>query len=155
MSETGRYVIVNDTRDRAGRAVQAAGRLALGAVFVSGGSKVLSAPDRAASAASEFLTHLKKRVPALAGVEDRQLVRLNAAIHFGAGLGLAAGLVPRLSALLLAGSLVPTTLAAFPYWSRPPGPERDRMFSDFMKNLALAGGLVSMAAAKPGKAHPS
>lgn len=142
---------MNDTGNRAiGRVARtvtrAVGQAALGAVFVSGGRKVWGAPDGPAAAAGQFLARTKKLIPALAPVEDRQLVRLNAAIHLGAGLGLATRLVPRLSALLLAGSLVPTTLAAFPYWTRPPGPERDRLTAEFMKNLALAGGLVSIAA---------
>lgn len=149
---------MNDTslhgRGRTGRAVvRAVGHLALGAVFVSGGTKVWGAPDGPATGVAEFLARTKKLVPALAPYEDRQLVRLNAAVHLGAGLGLATRLAPRLSALLLAGSLVPTTLAAFPYWTRPPGPERDRMAAEFTKNLALAGGLLSVAATERAQAR--
>ena len=51
------------------------------------------------------------------------LVRVNAAIQLGAAAALATGRAPRLSAMVLAASLVPTTCAGHPFWeattSRP------------------------------------
>src|SRR5919107_1322197 len=44
------------------------------------------------------------------------LVRINGGVQVLAGLALATGRMPRLSALALAASLAPTTYAGHPYW---------------------------------------
>ena len=44
------------------------------------------------------------------------IVRLNAATQLAAGLMLATGKMPRLSANLLALTMVPTTVAGHPFW---------------------------------------
>ncbi|MEH0580571.1 DoxX family protein [Streptomyces sp. B21-108] len=120
-------------------------RLALAAVFVSGGRHVWRHPDGPAQGAQTFLTRCRRTAPVLDRFTDRQLVRANAAVHVTAGAALAAGIVPAACAAALTGSLVPTTLAAFPFWTQPDGPGRTRMQGDFLKNLALAGGLLAVA----------
>ncbi|MEU6261474.1 DoxX family membrane protein [Streptomyces sp. NPDC047043] len=126
------------------RAATWAVRAAVSAVFVSSGTKVLRDPEGPTAGAAGFLHQVKKAVPAISTVEDRDLVRLNAAVQFGAGVGLAVGGLPRLCAAVLAASVVPTTLAAYPFWRLPGGPERSRAHSEFLKNLALAGGLIGL-----------
>lgn len=127
--------------DDIGRALS---RLALAAVFVSGGRAVWKHPDGPAQGAETFLKRCRRTVPLLDRFTDRQLVRANAAVHMTAGAALAAGIAPAASATALAGSLVPTTLAAFPFWTQPEGPQRTRQQGDFLKNLALAGGLFAL-----------
>ncbi|MGW1786901.1 DoxX family protein [Streptomyces sp. NPDC002143] len=127
--------------DDVGRALS---RLALAAVFVSGGRHVWRHPDGPAQGAETFLKRCRSAVPLLDRFTDRQLVRANAAVHVAAGATLAAGLAPAACATALAGSLVPTTLAAFPFWTQPDGPQRTRQQGDFLKNLALAGGLLAV-----------
>ncbi|MFF0222878.1 DoxX family protein [Streptomyces sp. NPDC004629] len=119
-----------------------AGRAALGTVFLMGGSLVFRHPEGPTHAAGNFLGKLKKRVAPLNRFEDRDLVRLNAAVQCAAGASLIAGRIPRVAAAVLVGSLIPTTLAGFPFWEAEPGPERIRMNADFTKNAALAGGLI-------------
>lgn len=127
--------------DDIGRALS---RLALAAVFVSGGRHVWQHPDGPAQGAETFLKRCRRAVPLLDRFTDRQLVRANAAVHMTAGAALAAGTAPAAAAAALTGSLVPTTLAAFPFWTQPDGPQRTRQQSDFLKNLALAGGLLAV-----------
>ncbi|MGW2048320.1 hypothetical protein ACWCPF_24510 [Streptomyces sp. NPDC001858] len=127
--------------DDVGRALS---RLALAAVFVSGGRQVWRHPDGPAQGAEPFLKRCRRAVPLLDRFTDRQLVRANAAVHVTAGAALAAGLAPVAAAAALAGSLAPTTVAAFPFWTQPQGPQRARQQGDFLKNLALAGGLLAV-----------
>ncbi|MER6957988.1 hypothetical protein [Streptomyces sp. NPDC000618] len=127
--------------DDVGRALS---RLALAAVFVSGGRHVWRHLDGPAQGAETFLKRCRRAVPLLDRFTDRQLVRANAAVHVTAGAALAVGLAPTACATALAGSLVPTTLAAFPFWTQPDGPQRTRQQGDFLKNLALAGGLLAV-----------
>ncbi|MCX4641967.1 MULTISPECIES: DoxX family protein [unclassified Streptomyces] len=122
-----------------------ASRLALAAVFVSGGRQVWQHPDGPSQAAGPFLERCRRVVPLLDRLTDVQLVRANAAVHVAAGIGLAAGRAPAICATALAGSLLPTTWAAFPYWSEPEGPQRGQLKGQFLKNLGLVGGLLAVA----------
>ncbi|GCB43724.1 DoxX family membrane protein [Streptomyces sp. NL15-2K] len=133
-----------DTPPRYDDIGHALSRLALAAVFVSGGRHVWQHPDGPAQGAETFLKRCRRAVPLLDRFTDRQLVRANAAVHMTAGATLAAGIAPAASATALTGSLVPTTLAAFPFWAQPDGPQRVRQQGDFLKNLALAGGLLAV-----------
>ncbi len=72
-------------------------------------------------------------------------VRLNGALMIGAGASLALGILPRLSALTLAASMVPTTLAGHPYWQEPDPNRRKGQRIHFLKNLSMIGGLLIVA----------
>ncbi|MGW2330287.1 hypothetical protein ACWC5C_31645 [Streptomyces sp. NPDC001700] len=135
---------MSDTPPRLDDMGRALSRLALAAVFVSGGRHVWRHPDGPAQGAETFLKRCRRSVPLLDRLTDRQLVRANAAVHVTAGAALAAGIAPAACATALTGSLVPTTLAAFPFWTQPEGPQRAHQKGDFLKNLALAGGLLAI-----------
>ena len=74
--------------------------------------------------------------------DTEQLVQFNGAIQVGAGITLALGVLPRLSALLLAGSLVPTTLAGHRFWEEEDDGARRQQTVQFLKNAAMLGGLL-------------
>jgi uncharacterized membrane protein YphA (DoxX/SURF4 family) len=74
-----------------------------------------------------------------------QLVRLNAAVHVVFGLLLARGRLPRLSAAVLAASLVPTTVAGHRFWEEETPQGKAAQRSHFAKNLAILGGLLIAA----------
>lgn len=74
-----------------------------------------------------------------------EMVRLNAGIQLGAGTLFALGIQQRVMALVLAGTLVPTTLAGHPYWESEGDPERSQQKIHFLKNLGLIGGLTFAA----------
>jgi hypothetical protein len=73
------------------------------------------------------------------------LVRLNGAAQILGGLALASGKGRRVGAVLLAGSLVPTTLAGHSFWQEPDKPTRAAQRIQFLKNLGLMGGLLLAA----------
>jgi putative oxidoreductase len=73
------------------------------------------------------------------------MVRANGLGMALAGSALALGIKPRLSALALAGLMVPTTLAGHRFWEEPPGPGKSAQEVQFLKNLGLIGGLLLFA----------
>lgn len=82
--------------------------------------------------------------------EAEKLVRANGATQAVAGLTLATGRLPRLSALVLAGSLIPTTYVGHPFWSAPPELKKQERVQ-FLKNLSMLGGLLLHAADQGGR----
>ena len=71
-----------------------------------------------------------------------QLVRANAAADLIGGFMLATNRLPRLSALVLAGSLVPTTYVGHPFWTEKDKAVKKQQQVHFLKNLGLLGGLM-------------
>jgi uncharacterized membrane protein YphA (DoxX/SURF4 family) len=118
-------------------------RLALAWVFLRSGVDVLRSPEPRANAAATLLD----RLDGIPGVPSDPVVtvRANAALQVGAALLLAAGRVPRLAALALAASLVPTTLAGHPYWREDDPARRGQQRINFDKNVAILGGLLLVA----------
>jgi uncharacterized membrane protein YphA (DoxX/SURF4 family) len=127
----------------------------LAAQFINGGIDQLRRPGGNAA-------HGGPVIPALAGKsvgsltlpsDPEALVRLNGAIMTGAGSLLAIGRLPRISSLVLAGSLVPTTLTGHRFWERTDPDERRHDLHEVLKNAGLLGGLLIASvdtAGKPG-----
>jgi uncharacterized membrane protein YphA (DoxX/SURF4 family) len=121
------------------RPLRAAGRVALAAMFITGGADAMLAPGPRTSKAAELGVPLD---PELA-------VRLNGAAMLGAGAALALGIWPRLTAAVLAGTLVPTTLAGHPYWEiEDPAAQRQQRIH-FFKNVGLLGGALLVVSGEP------
>jgi putative oxidoreductase len=72
-------------------------------------------------------------------------VRLNGVVKVGAGLMLATGRFPRLAALVLAGSLAPTTIAGHPFWQEQDAEAKAEQRRQFYKNVSMTGGLLIAA----------
>ena len=72
-------------------------------------------------------------------------VRLNGVVKVGAGLMLATGRFPRLAALVLAGSLAPTTIAGHPFWQEQDAGAKAEQRRQFYKNVSMTGGLLIAA----------
>ena len=139
----------------------------LAAVFVSGGIDTLRNPTPRVEIAEPTVgtatDQVRDKVPdqVLEKVPDKvlekvptdteSLVKLNAAAQIGAGIALALGKFPRLSALVLAGSVVPTTLAGHRFWETEDPEERTQQQIHFFKNMGLLGGLLLAAADTHGK----
>jgi uncharacterized membrane protein YphA (DoxX/SURF4 family) len=112
----------------------------LGATFVAAGVDALRDGDRRARQAGSL------------GVGDPQTVtRTVAGAQIGAGALLTLGRFPRLSSMLLAGSLVPTTLAGHRFWEEKDPEERYRQRGNFLKNVGLLGGLILAAVDTEGR----
>jgi putative oxidoreductase len=117
-----------------------AGRILTGSTYVLLGSDALRAPGARVDQAGPVLAAMRKVAPL--PDDDELVVRANAAVQVLAGALLAAGRLPRLSALALAGSLIPTTLAGHSYWKVEDPDARKLQRIQFHKNLAMIGGLL-------------
>ncbi len=117
----------------------------LASIFIVQGYDTLRHPEKVAPRADKVVGPLKERVSALPD-DTEQLVRINGAVQLVAGSLLAIGRWPRLSALALAATLVPTTLAGHPYWETKDEQERAQQRIHFLKNLTMLGGLLIAAA---------
>jgi putative oxidoreductase len=83
--------------------------------------------------------------------DPKAWVRIHAATQLVAALGLATGKAPRLSSAVLAGSLVPTTLAGHRFWEESDPTAKKMQRIQFLKNLSLLGGLLIAAGDTNGK----
>ncbi|GAA1585712.1 DoxX family membrane protein [Kribbella sancticallisti] len=139
--------------------VRALARPLLSTIFVVQGAKAVRDPEphvtKAQPVADRLVPLVKKVAPPQ--VSDRlpestaNLVRLNGAAQLLGGLALASGKGRRLGAVLLAGSLVPTTLAGHSFWQESDKTVRAAQKVQFMKNLGLMGGLLLAAVDTEGK----
>jgi uncharacterized membrane protein YphA (DoxX/SURF4 family) len=57
------------------------------------------------------------------------------------------GVLPRVAAATLVGSLVPTTVAAHRFWEKDNPSERGQQTVHFLKNVAMLGGLLMVVSA--------
>jgi uncharacterized membrane protein YphA (DoxX/SURF4 family) len=105
----------------------------MGAVFIGAGANNLRDPgERRASQVAEI------------GLPNPEtMVRLNGGAMLVGGLALATGVFPRAAATGLALSLVPTTYAGHRFWKETDPATRQQQLTHFLKNLAIAGGLVT------------
>ncbi len=76
---------------------------------------------------------------------------INGAAQVLGGLALATGRVPRLAALVLAGSLLPTTAAGHRFWEETDKTQRANQQIHFFKNVSMLGGLLIAAVDTEGK----
>jgi uncharacterized membrane protein YphA (DoxX/SURF4 family) len=125
-------------------------RPCLAAMFVTGGFDSLSNPRGKVAAADPVAPPIAAKLPYLPE-DTEQLVRINGAVQVGAGLMLALGRFPRLSSALLAGSLVPTTLAGHRFWEEQDETKRAQQRIHFFKNLSMLGGLMLAAVDTEGR----
>jgi len=121
----------------------------LAAMFVSGGVDQLKRPQTKVDQAEKIAPPLAH---ALHLPEDpKTLVRLNGAVQIGAASLLALGKLPRLSAIALGASLVPTTLAGHRFWEEHEPGARTAQRIGFLKNVSMLGGLVLAATDTEGR----
>lgn len=125
-------------------------RPCLAAMFVSGGLDALRNAAPKVAMADPVAPRVAAKLPFLPE-DTEQLIRINAAVQVGAGLMLALGKAPRLSAALLAGSLVPTTLAAHRFWEEEDETVRAQQRIHFLKNVSMLGGLILAAVDTQGR----
>jgi putative oxidoreductase len=106
------------------------GQALLSVVFVKSGFEVARNPGARVQKAEKL------------GVPNAEVaVRANGAAMVVGGAALALNKVPRLAALGLIASMIPTTIAGHPFWELE-GAERKGQEVHFAKNLGLIGGLV-------------
>jgi putative oxidoreductase len=109
------------------------GRVLMSVIFLlSGAMKIMHLSGMAA------MLHMSPAVLGLAG-----------AAELAGGLSLLLGLWSRVGALGLFIFLIPTTLMFHNFWAAAPDHQQEQM-AHFLKNLAIMGGLLMIAAYGPG-----
>jgi putative oxidoreductase len=128
----------------------------LASMFVMGGVDALmhasAKVGKAEKVTDQVPTLADKIAPGLPVPTDpATLVRINGGVQVVAGLALATGRAPRLSALALAASLAPTTYAGHPFWEEKDKATRATQRIQFFKNISMMGGLLLAAVDTEGK----
>ena len=115
--------------------VHSLSRAAVAGAFITSGWDAFLDPE-----------HRTVKAAALGVPQPELATMLNGGAMVVAGVALATGVAPRLSAAVLAGLLVPTTLAGHAFWSeREPGPRKQQRIQ-FFKNVCMLGGLLEVVA---------
>ncbi|QJR12345.1 Inner membrane protein YqjF [Usitatibacter rugosus] len=116
-----------------------AGRILLGAIFMlSGFGKITGYEGTAGYMASKGMPMVNLLLPAAIAVE------------LGGGLLLAIGLKARWAALAIFLFLIPTTLVFHAFWGIDPKEAATQQIN-FLKNLAIMGGMLMVFAHGPGR----
>jgi putative oxidoreductase len=128
----------------------------LASMFVVGGIDSLRNASgkvpKAQKVTEQVPTIMEKIAPGLPVPTDPEtLVRINGGVQVLAGLTLAMGKAPRLSALVLAASLVPTTYAGHAFWEEEDEAGRKAQRIQFFKNISMMGGLLLAGVDTEGK----
>lgn len=128
----------------------------LASVFFVGATNALkNAPALAPKAqkVTDRIVPLAERVaPQLPIPHDPvTIVRLNAVAQLAAATALATGRAPRLSATVLAASLLPTTVAGHRFWEETDATAKTAQRLNFVKNLSILGGLLIAGVDTEGK----
>jgi putative oxidoreductase len=125
--------------------LRAFARPLLASIFVVQGYDTFRQPERVAPLAEPVVRPLAERMPAVPA-NTEQAVRVNGAVQMVAGSLLALGRWPRLSALAIAATLVPTTIAGHRFWEAEDNATATQQRIHFLKNLTMFGGLLIAAA---------
>src|SRR3954467_14190786 len=124
-----------DARGRTRAMLQPIARPMLAAMFVYGGLDSFRNPESKAPVAEAVAPKVAE--PLGLPTDTVELVRINGAAQVVAGTTLALGWFPRLSASVLAGSLVPTTAAGHRFWEEDDPKTKRQQTIHFLKNLAM------------------
>lgn len=133
------------------RPVPSSARLLLSGIFLASGARALTYPDRLIPQTGwdpNPLVPAPDRADPRWPLETTTLVRLHGAVQFGAGVLLASGSLRRPAAVVLAASLLPSTIARHAFWTSDEPGKRRRQQVDFLTDLGLLGALL-LAAGRP------
>ena len=113
-----------------------AARALTGSTYVLLGFDALREPGGRVDQAAPVLASIRKVAPL--PEDDELVVRANAAVMVAGGTLLALGIAPRLSALALVCSLIPTTLAGHSYWAiEDPALRKQQRIQDTLTEHSL------------------
>lgn len=120
----------------------------LGGIFLATGMSHIKNPDYGAEVAQGFNDQVLE--PVGMGVDGPTLMKVHGYVSVVAGAGLALGVAPRLCALALAADVTAVNLTANRFWEQE-GEERQGTQIQFLKDLAIAGGLLIASVDTKGK----
>lgn len=110
-------------------------------IFVHSGITALKSPELLLEEAEPFGSKLAETVPMLPK-DAATRIRINGAAQVAGGVLVGLGKFRRMGALILIGTLVPSTLAAHAFWDEEDPTTRAAQRIQFEKNLAIAGALL-------------
>jgi uncharacterized membrane protein YphA (DoxX/SURF4 family) len=113
----------------------------LASMFIYGGVDYIRNAKAMAPRAKPVADLIHQANPGLE-IAPATLVRANGVLNIAAATALATGHVPRTSSLILAGSLVPTTVNGHQFWNETDPAARKNQLVHFLKNLSMMGGLL-------------
>ena len=139
--------------------LRAVPRAMLASYFVASGIKAIRDPESLVPAAEPLADRVvplvkqysPEQVASVVPENTVTLVRFFGIAQVLGGTALATGKGRRLGALLLAGTLVPSTIAKHPFWTVQDPDERAQDRSHFLKNVSLLGGVLIASADTEGK----
>ncbi len=118
----------------------------LGSIFIVAGADGLTRPSASVAATEPLVSGLLEHTPESARrylpSDPQTYVRIHGATQLAAGLALASGKLPRISAWVLAGTLVPATLTDQAYWRQTDPALKLQQKTHFWKNISILGGLI-------------
>ncbi|MGV0582556.1 DoxX family membrane protein [Mycobacteroides chelonae] len=118
----------------------------LGSIFIAAGADGLRHPEASAAVAEPLVNDLLENAPSSATRylprDPSTYVQIHGAAQLAAGLALASGRLPRVSAWVLAGTLVPVTLGSKAFWRETDPALKLQQKTDFWKNVSILGGLI-------------
>jgi putative oxidoreductase len=121
------------------RLIRTAGRFLLAGIFVYSGYGMFNNAERYAKQVSAALP----MVP-----DDPRIPKAYGATMMGAGSALALGIMPKMSARILALAMVPNTFIGHPFWKATKPEDRRPQLIHFLKNAGLFGGLLYVTSDK-------
>lgn len=129
--------------------VRRVARPLLASAFLVGGWRNFRHPQAAAGMAAPMVDRFAE--PLGLPNDPELLVRANSATMLGAGALFATGRLPRLSAVALAATLVPSTVVGHRFWEEQDKQARSGQQIQFLKNAGLLGGLLLAAVDTEGR----
>lgn len=119
------------------RLLRTVARAALSGIFIDSGVDLYQHPEGRTKRAAE----------ALPGMPELPIIgRIHGATMAAAGTTLAVGVMPRLSAAVLAATLIPNTYVGHQFWNQEEDAARKQQQIHFLKNVAIFGGLLFVIA---------
>jgi uncharacterized membrane protein YphA (DoxX/SURF4 family) len=139
--------------------LRAVPRAMLASYFVASGIKAIRDPESLVPAAEPLADRVvplvkeysPEQVAGFVPENTVTLVRVFGVAQVAGGVALATGKGRRLGALLLAGTIVPGTIAKHPFWKVQDPEERAQDRNHFLKNVSLLGGVLLASVDTEGK----
>jgi putative oxidoreductase len=125
--------------------IRTAGRFLLAGIFIYSGYGMLNNAER-------YAKQLSTAFPMVP--EDPRIPKVYGVTMMGAGATFALGIMPKMSARILALSLIPNTIVGHPFWKATKPEDRRPQLIHFLKNAGLFGGLLYASADKRTQPQP-
>lgn len=125
----------------------------LASSFVLTGINAFRDADQLAAQAKPVTDRVVPLLRKVAPVPDDPavLTRINAAVQVAAGLALATGRFPRTASVLLATTVVRSTVVGHAFWQETDAEARRDQQGRFVKNMSLLGGVLLAGADTEGR----